>query len=163
MERSDFSVSGLKTFQGNEGLGYNATIRYKGKKVAFVIDDASGGGPEIQWEATGPHFLRREPTPLEKEIEEFAAGLPPKVLEGSTLTYDVEIFFEDLVNEHLEEQELKKKCRRKILYKDAEGRIFEVSTPPPVTPAIRARVKEWGGVEIINDRYIKPARARKTG
>lgn len=153
MERSDFSVAGVKTFRGNEGEGFNATIKYKGKKVALVMNDASGGDSEIEWEVSGPNYLRGARTPLEQEIIQFAESLPPIVIEGVTLEYDVELFFEELVCNYLDERDLKKKCRSRVLYKDANGGVYITSFKPPVTPKIRDQVKEWGGVEIINDRF----------
>lgn len=155
MERSDFTVHGVKTFRGMEGRGYNATIKYKGKKVAEVIDDATGGELSIEWADSGYHNFG-ELTPLESEICDFAEGLPCEEILGHKVECCVEMFFEDLVEDYLENQSLKRKCRTKILYRDDKDDIYAIDAAPPVTPEIRAKIKSWGGVEVINDRFAKP-------
>ena len=48
-EKMGYSVKGVKTFQGMEGRGYNATLYRDNKAVALIIDDASGGGCRYEW------------------------------------------------------------------------------------------------------------------
>lgn len=44
-----YAVKGVKTFRGNEGYGFNATLYKDGKAIAFVIDDANGGCYSYEW------------------------------------------------------------------------------------------------------------------
>ena len=44
-----WSVRRVRTFQGMEGLGFNAELLRDGKPVAFVIDDGNGGQYNIRW------------------------------------------------------------------------------------------------------------------
>lgn len=44
-----YTLSGIKTFIGREGHGFNATLKRDGKAVAFARDDASGGSMWIDW------------------------------------------------------------------------------------------------------------------
>ena len=46
---TSYSVKNVKTFIGNEGHGFNATLHRGKKKVAFVYDDASGGDVHFDW------------------------------------------------------------------------------------------------------------------
>jgi len=38
-----YSIKGLKSFQGMEGDGFNATLLKDGRKICFVIDEGNGG------------------------------------------------------------------------------------------------------------------------
>lgn len=49
----DYSLKGIKTFTGNEGIGLNATIYLGKRKIADVLDDANGGDVQI-------HYIARE-------------------------------------------------------------------------------------------------------
>jgi hypothetical protein len=42
MEKSDFTITGYKVFEGDEFTGFSANLRYRGKKIADVWDDGSG-------------------------------------------------------------------------------------------------------------------------
>lgn len=44
-----YSVKGVKSFRGNEGYGFNATLYKDGKAIAFVYDDANGGCYSYEW------------------------------------------------------------------------------------------------------------------
>lgn len=45
----DFQLKSVKTFQGMDGIGLNANLYYKNKKVAFVLDEGHGGELNIQF------------------------------------------------------------------------------------------------------------------
>lgn len=44
-----YTVKGVKSFRGNEGYGFNATLYKDGKAIAFVYDDANGGCYSYEW------------------------------------------------------------------------------------------------------------------
>ncbi|UQM93912.1 hypothetical protein vBSmQDWS359_74 [Stenotrophomonas phage vB_Sm_QDWS359] len=44
-----YTVKGVKSFRGNEGYGFNATLYKDGKAIAFVYDDANGGCYMYEW------------------------------------------------------------------------------------------------------------------
>lgn len=99
-----YSVKGVKTFRGHEGIGYNASL-YKGKKkIAFVIDDASGGDSHIE----------EEDIEAVKELELACAnvGLVPRSYPGWKdweSKYDIREFIGDLVNDYEDKKRIKKK------------------------------------------------------
>jgi hypothetical protein len=47
-----YAVTKIKTFNGREGQGLNATITKNGKAICFVMDDASGG--EVDYDYRNP-------------------------------------------------------------------------------------------------------------
>lgn len=44
-----YTLTKIKTFIGREGYGLNADIERDGRKVAFVLDDASGGEVRVDF------------------------------------------------------------------------------------------------------------------
>lgn len=44
-----YTVKGVKSFRGNKGYGFNATLYKDGKAIAFVYDDANGGCYMYEW------------------------------------------------------------------------------------------------------------------
>ena len=44
-----FSLKKIKTFRGHDGDGLNADIYYEGKLVAYFVDLADGGEPDIDF------------------------------------------------------------------------------------------------------------------
>lgn len=70
------SVNGVKTFVGNEGYGFNASLYLNGKKVALAIDDAWGGDYDYHWDGKTPEARNAN----EQAVREFVAGLPPEKL-----------------------------------------------------------------------------------
>lgn len=63
------TISGVRSFRGMEGSGFNCTLRVDGKPVAFVIDSGDGGCLRYEW---GDH--RSGCSPREKEILDWIAG-----------------------------------------------------------------------------------------
>lgn len=47
-----YTITKIKTFNGREGQGLNATICKDGKPICFVLDDASGG--EVRFDYRNP-------------------------------------------------------------------------------------------------------------
>lgn len=48
-----YAITKIRTFQGREGYGLNATITRDGKPIAFVLDDANGGEMRIDFRNPG--------------------------------------------------------------------------------------------------------------
>jgi quinol monooxygenase YgiN len=44
-----YTVKNVKSFRGNEGYGFNATLYRGDKRVALVMDDANGGCYSYEW------------------------------------------------------------------------------------------------------------------
>jgi hypothetical protein len=81
----NYSLKKVRTFKGVEGGGFNADLHRNGKKVAEIIEDASGGPKSYEW---GDRQAERVPlrpsdpnsfmvTPLEREFFMHVESLPP--------------------------------------------------------------------------------------
>jgi hypothetical protein len=160
-----YTIKGLKTFTGNEGQGYNVSLYRNGKRVAFVIDDASGGEVDFQWcdhnaprvEFQNADFRNKgtviRGTPEEKILNDFIRGkeLPkeedPALFEAIGQTYMTpDIFVGELVRRHREERDNKRHeaklrtlCEKYTLIRitgDPEDAYRTVKLPD--TPKLRA-------------------------
>ena len=63
-------LKGIKTFQGMEGVGFNANIYLDGKKVGFVMDSAYGG--DYNYEYDTPEAKNE----IDKRIKEYYTENP---------------------------------------------------------------------------------------
>lgn len=120
-----YTVKGLKSFIGNEGSGYNASIYRDGKLVAFAYDDASGGCLNIDWKVDGEYELMRAYVHSLPNVPEFEA---------------VESFVDDLVNDAFLLRDAAKLTKGKAaILKD--GKIYTVKAfNGMVTPQFLALV-----------------------
>ncbi|UYA98795.1 hypothetical protein P9A53_gp51 [Xanthomonas phage vB_Xar_IVIA-DoCa6] len=105
-----YTVKGLKSFIGNEGSGYNASIYRDGKLVAFAYDDASGGCLNIEWKVEGEYELMKAYVHSLPEVPEFEA---------------VESFVDDLVNDAFLLKDAAKLTKGKVaILKD--GKLYTI-------------------------------------
>ncbi|ATS92218.1 hypothetical protein [Stenotrophomonas phage DLP4] len=105
-----YTVKGLKSFIGNEGSGYNASIYRDGKLVAFAYDDASGGCLNIEWKVEGEHELMKAYVHSLPKVPEFEA---------------VESFVDDLVNDAFLLKDAAKLTKGKVaILKD--GKLYTI-------------------------------------
>ena len=75
MTMATYTITKIKTFNGREGQGLNATICKDGKAICFVMDDASGG--EVDYDYRNPLQNAKSFQSTTKEMaddEEFALG-----------------------------------------------------------------------------------------
>lgn len=151
MKATDFSVKGVKTFRGHDGYGFNANLYYKGKKIAFVLNDNWGGGLMFTWEDNAPI--------TEENFYAFVKTLPAVETEYGMLDMCSDIFVEDLVNVYNENKEYKRKCKSKTLIittkcDTSKGEYIIYNRPYGVE--FKAWLKKKHGdklVEIINERF----------
>ena len=129
-----WTVSGLKSFNGMEGSGYNAKLHRNGVHVADVIDDASGGPMMIHWkDATtetfdtvdykGQPFVRKC-TKEEKILLAHVATLPKYEAFGSTMSHNDETFIDDLVNGGFLLKQFKSLTKGKVAFLTLDGKIY---------------------------------------
>ena len=70
------AVKNIKTFNGHDGVGLDATLYFDGKKVCHVFDDARGGEVEYHWVGA----TRAEADAIEAEVQAYVATLPTKFI-----------------------------------------------------------------------------------
>ena len=73
-------IKKIKTFNGMEGVGLNATLYFDGKKVCEVLDEGCGGTMTYHWTDGADHNSE-----IAKQVREYVSTLPTKyVLTGMT-------------------------------------------------------------------------------
>lgn len=128
-----YTLTGMKTFRGQEGNGFNATLLKDGRKVCLVYDDASGGPMSFEWtDYAAPRVVfdtvgwnekpfQRQCTPLEKEFLEHvrAHGGPDcQGCEGEAM------FISKMIDDASFLKTLKRKCAKSTVFSlktDEEG------------------------------------------
>jgi hypothetical protein len=136
-----------------EGEGFNATLCRDGKKIAFVIDDATGGDVQIQWANAGSQGAE------EKRLMEFLKKLPAEQSEGIEYSVDPGIFVAALVDENATEKRLRRIFRKQTLFRLKEDRTDDDKwrvLKAPFSPGVKAQlVKRYGDRlgQVLNEQY----------
>ncbi|URA07024.1 hypothetical protein P9A47_gp56 [Xanthomonas phage Elanor] len=120
-----YTVKGLKSFIGNEGSGYNASIYRDGKLIAFAYDDASGGAVNIEWKVEGECAV----------LVAYARANPTEHIKEEDSDWDVaETFIDELVNDAFLLRDAAKLTKGKVaILKD--GKLYTVkSSNGVITP-----------------------------
>lgn len=159
-----FSLKNIRTFNGNEGLGFAANLYEGRKKVAEVLDDAWGGQVQIR-------YLDKA---AEQRLKAVAQSLPRVVREdisdpknpGQPFSYqpDVDHLVNDLFLAHLkqkEEQKVERLCKTRTLYvRHSDGDDSYWIVKQPYGPGIKEHLEKKFGAdlkEILNERFIEPS------
>lgn len=164
----NYTVKNIKTFIGMEGQGFNASLYRDNKKVAFVIDDASGGELNFEWvdykdkaEVKGINFLGKEysytGTLEEKALAEYVATLPKRNFRDKEMHVSIDLFVEDLVNDYENKKNFKKLSKTKTLfkldgveYKNGEWNIYKKPFNIQIIKALQKTGKKI--VSYINNK-----------
>ena len=152
----EYSVKSIKSFRGNEGMGFNCNLYRKGKKVGFCYDDAGGGGMHpIDWgtppQGTGEDYEQEwkdwhawkdaEQKLLDKHLKTLSKVESEHCKEG--LTIDEGWFVSDMVSQWELVRDLKKlnkQCKTKTLFRHSKC--------------------AYGGYVILNREYSDAVKAR---
>ena len=107
--KGEYSVRGIKSFRGTDGIGYNASLYRGGKKIAFVIEEGNGGEADFHW------FDKAE----EPILRAFVDALPPvkSEFDGRDLKMDYGWFVTELVDEVENEQKQRRACKTHVLWR----------------------------------------------
>lgn len=108
----DLQIKGLKTWVSRDGGGYQFTLYEAGKKVLFVHNDGNGGCLDLDSLDNGD-FLER--------LHAHCESLPPRSLdymglENETLPVDIEIFLEELLNDHEQAKQIAKAKKKGVVF-----------------------------------------------
>ena len=155
-QMAPYSVKNVKSFMGREGYGFNCSLYRDGKRVAFCMDDASGGMVDIEWLIDA----KREQALMDAHVK----TLPPVPCEfgdREPLKMDEGWFVTELVNEFEKTKEIRKlqrQCKTKTLYRDPkaeEGRYF-IWKRPYDEQARKMIIDKLGpDAEIFNEVFEK--------
>lgn len=174
MTPSPYSVKGVKSFTGREGLGFEATLCRDGKAVAHVLDEARGGVFRFDWadhakpsvtltvanthNASGGSADIRV-SPEEASLRAWVAALPPMMLGGEAMTRDMDMFVASVVDEHMAKANLKRTFTRSFKDKvvgisGGDVLTFKVAPTPDGIERVR---KHKPGVVILNGLHMDEA------
>ena len=118
---SDFSVKSVKTFMGREGIGINANMYFKNKKIGHIIDSGNGGCLDIEY-YIGDKWTSKNP-----DVDKFLSKLPTYKSDGSLngvrlrpeYSFDEEEMWNVLVDEYLIVKDFKKAIKTiQVLHKN---------------------------------------------
>ena len=142
MNFGPYSATGIKTFRGMEGEGFNATLRHDGVRVADCIDSGDGGGVIMR-------FSARE---HKEALLQFVETLQREPFKGvpESLKVDESLFIGCLVAHEIERKALHRMCKQKTLYRipgDEDGNWRVVDRP--FSPTLRATILARSGKEAI--------------
>lgn len=159
-----FSLKNVRTFNGNEGLGFAANLYEGRKKVAEVLDDAWGGQIQIRYlDKTAEQRLKAVVQSLPRVVRK---DLSDPNNPGRPFSYqpDVDHLINDLFLEHLkqkEEQKVERLCKTRTLYvRHSDGDDSYWIIKQPYGPDIKENLEKKFGAdlkEILNERFIEPS------
>jgi len=169
----DYTATKIKTFNGMEGRGYNATICLNGKAVAEVIDDAHGGPimvhwldykcPKVEGEVRASHTGEIEKmamTPNEARFHALLNALP-KIDRGDFAYYpSVDIEMDNIVNRSIAAKRLTAMLKKKIVFIKSKA-IYTITLVEPLesdrAQASIKRLKADGVQFIFNEMKFEDA------
>ena len=146
---STYTVKGIKSFKGMEGLGFNATLYRDGRKVAFVTDEARGGCFRYDWvdeaeEALLDAYVKTQP-PVECDVARHWG-----------MSMDTDLFLAILVSEAETQTKMKRVARKQTLFRvkgDKPGEYRTLSRPyDNQTKAYLAKVYGDHLEEVFNEK-----------
>lgn len=152
----NLSVKNVKTFQGQEGIGFTADLYLDGKKIALVRDVAQGGGYDYDPIGGSPEAYRawRE---IEVKLHAYAASLPKIADEffPEGLQPNLDMVVDDLVAAFQVEKAYKRKCKTSTIFRTPDqevGAYYEIKRP--FSAELKAHILgKHPNAEIINERY----------
>ena len=141
-----YSVSGIKSFIGREGHGFNAYLHHDGRKIAFVTDHANGGCLSFDWLAKDRDVAMADAKALEahcKTLPQIDCG--PLIVNGCDVMLDADrdTFVTDLVSavevRRAMTASLKRLLSKRVMFV-LDGTMKQTTVLRAITPEIRARV-----------------------
>jgi hypothetical protein len=117
-----YTVKNVKSFLGQEGPGFNATLYKDGVSVAAIIDDASGGPVIFQWHNKA---------------------------DGQFTDVELEGIVYSLVNDTLRLKKIKLIMSKNIAFIGADGKLYATKCNASVSN-IKAVNKQHPGSQVLN-------------
>lgn len=149
------TLTGVKGFQGMEGRGLNATLVFKGRKAAFVLDDAHGGEMNVDWVRTWPNveaevlaYCRTLPMPeWSKEFSDYKDDTGYKRLHD---------LISKLADDYENDKRLKRMCAKKTVIETAASKAknqfitYNVPYSPKAVEFVKAKHPD---AVFLNERF----------
>lgn len=147
-----FGVKGLKTWNTDDGGGYQFNLTFGGKVVAEVTNGGYGGPTDIRWEGEYPNgTLVAETTAKAKAAQKLAQqakvkfdalveATPPMNFHGTDLKVEAGTLLEELLNEVEAMKQKVRLCKGKTVFRIPSNQKSYYIVKEPYTPEARARV-----------------------
>lgn len=124
---------------------FKAELHIDGKLAGFCKNDGRGG----------PTDIRYENQDIARRFREFCKSQPSMVFYGISIEITPDHFIDTLVDDFQENASLKRKCKKKTVFKTkdvAAGEWLVVNSP--YTPKIKEELqRKYSIVEFANDRF----------
>lgn len=167
---SELKLQSFKSHRGHDGDGFNATLIYKGVKIAHVHDDAWGGGYNYT-------FLERDDKKraIQRELFKALTGEIKKLTKeyNKELDFEYSVSLDGLVDALVNQIQLRKDEKKGICVKVQGGwQVIGFKTSIPTT------IKNWKdgrsalqklvfeelkkGSEILNTEYLESVGIKTT-
>lgn len=154
------TLKSLKTCEGNEGMAFSATVYVDGKKAAFARDDGNGGMMFIDWTPTRKKGGTIWESPLKDRLEAWCAEQPPVDYGDFSCPVDIEMLINREIDRMMEEKQLRRWCRTKVLFRvegdaDGEYRTLKVKFKGNEDRVRAQLTRKYGDklLEIVNERF----------
>lgn len=147
-----YTVSNVKTFKGRQGEGYSCDLLADGRKIADVLEGASGGPLGVEF------YYSAKITPAAAALDEgvFKAFLLEKF--GADEIEPEYAFIEDIVGVHLQHKQLASKLKREILIVTDDNKIYGWNSKKHPENTIRKMITEkYPKAFVLNDMDIEDA------
>lgn len=145
-----FSIKGFKSFRGNEGLGFNATLLKDGRKICFVYDEASGG--PLHWE----DLSDADEKMLNELVEVKRKEIPDKKDDtgfNEHTAFDLDWMMNDMISAWEFEQKMRRLTKKKTVFVTPDCGEGEARTlSGPYDDKAKAYIaKKYPGAVILNE------------
>jgi hypothetical protein len=164
---SRLTVKNLRSCEGNEGPAYSATLYLDGRKVGHVRNDGNGGMTFVEfWKKSGGKVVRD--VEAERAVLAYVAEQPDVDMgedpgrpgERWMMKADLEWVASQVVEDALEDQEYRRWCRTKVVFRlegdrDGHWRTIKASWKKQGAEVRAHLVKKYGSrlAEILNERF----------
>lgn len=127
------TLKGVKTFAGMEGQGLNATLYYKGARVARIFDEGSGGEMRFYWGLSVRGERPGAPQDwMERDVRAYivAANIPPTPYDfgggnAGSFPYDLPSFVNEWVDQKALERKLANWKKKMVVFTIPGGKEGE--------------------------------------
>lgn len=152
-----FEIAKFKSFNGHEGLGFNATLIVDGAKGCDAIDDGNGGGVTCYWASQEVknkvlgHIKTLPLEPLAPDAPQWERDMWP-----NGMKHDLDSFLTKLVSDYENDKRFRRLCKAKTVYRlagDKAGQYRVLNAPYEPTGRGYLSKLEQKPEEVLNEKY----------
>ena len=144
-------IKKLKTWDTHDGGGYQGELLMDGQRCAYFHNDGNGG--PVDWRPFSADLFAK----LQQHVQALPPLPPDPVFHGMVIPMDLDIFIGGLIDDTLQERQMKRWCRTKTVFRlpgDPEGEYRTIKAPYTEQVKVHLFNKYGGQAQIINERFI---------